>query len=218
MGKQWKQWQTLFSWAPKITVDGDCNHEIKRRLLFRWKAMTNLDSILKSRDLADKVLYSQSYGFSSSHVCMWELNHKESWVPKNWCFWTVVLEKTLESPLDFEEIKTVNPKGNQHWIFIGRIDALKLKLQYFGPLMWRADALEKIMMLGKTEGRRRRGQRMRCLDGITNSIGMSFSELREMVKDREAFRAAVHGVTKSWTPLSIWTSMYKINVVLAKGI
>ena len=110
----------------KITTDSDCSHEIKRHLLLGRKAMTNLDSILKSRDisLSTKVhLYSQSYGLSSSHVWMWELDHKEGWALKNWCFWTVVLVKTLESPLDCMEIKPVNPKGNQPWIFIGRNDA-----------------------------------------------------------------------------------------------
>ena len=98
--------------------------------------MTNLDSILKCRDyFANKGLYSQSYVFSSSHVWMWELNHKEGWVPKNWCFWTVVLEKTLESPLDCKEIKPVNPKGNQPWIFIGRADA-----EAEAPILWPPDA------------------------------------------------------------------------------
>ena len=109
----------------KITADGDCSHEVKRCLLLGRKAMTNLDSILKSRDitLPKKVHLSQSYGFSSSHVWKWELNYKESWALTNWCFWTVVLEKTLESPLYCEEIKPVNPKGNQSWIFIERTDA-----------------------------------------------------------------------------------------------
>ena len=95
----------------KTTADGDCSHEIKRCLLLGRKAMAILDSILKSRDFANKGPSGQSYGFSHSHVCMWELGHKETWVPKNWCFWTVVLEKTLESPLDCKEIKLVNPKG-----------------------------------------------------------------------------------------------------------
>ena len=109
----------------KITADGDCSHEVKRCLLLGRKAMTNLDSILKSRDitLPKKVHLSQSYGFSSSHIWKWELNYKESWALTNWCFWTVVLEKTLESPLYCEEIKPVNPKGNQSWIFIERTDA-----------------------------------------------------------------------------------------------
>ena len=108
----------------KITADGDCSHEIKRHLLFGRNAMTNLDSILKSKDhFANKGSSSQSYGFSSSHVRMWELEYKESWAPKNWCFWTVVLEKTLKSPLDSKEIQPVHPKAHQSWIFIGRTDA-----------------------------------------------------------------------------------------------
>ena len=109
----------------KITVDGNCSHEIKRSLLLGRKVMTNLDSIFKSRDitLPTKGLSSQNYGFSTSHVWMWELDYKESWVLKNWCFWAVVLEKTLESPLDCKEIQPVHPKGNQSWIFTGRTDA-----------------------------------------------------------------------------------------------
>ena len=101
---------------------------------------------------------SQSCGFSSSHVWMWQLDHKENWAPKNWCYWTVMLEKTLESPLDCKEIKPVHPKGNQPWIFIGRT-MLNLKLQYFGHLMRTASSLEKTLMVGKSEGRRRRGHR-----------------------------------------------------------
>ena len=109
---------------------------------------------------------------------MWELDCKESWVLKNWCFWTVVLEKTLESPLDCKEIQPVHPKGNQSWIFFGRTDA-EAETPYFGHLMWRTDSFEKTLMLGKIEGRRRRGwQRMRRLDGITDSMDMSLSKLR----------------------------------------
>ena len=108
----------------KITADGDCRHEIKRRLLLGRKVITNLDSILKSRHyFANKGLSSQSYGFSSNHVWMWELDHKESWATKNSCFWPLVLEKTLESPLDCKELQPVHPKGNQSWIVIGRTDA-----------------------------------------------------------------------------------------------
>ena len=124
MEKQWKQWETLFFLVSKITADGDCSHDIKRHLLLGRKAMSHLDSTLKSKDyFVDKGPSSQSYGFSSSHVWMWELDYTESWALKNWCFWTVVLEKTLKSPLDYKEIKPVNPKGNQSWIFIGRTDA-----------------------------------------------------------------------------------------------
>ena len=135
--------------------------------------MTNLDHILKSRDITNK---GPSYGFSSSRVWMWELDYKESWSVKNWCFWTVVLEKTLESPLDCKEIQPVHPKRKQSWIFIGRTDVEAETPEYFGHLMWRSDSLEKTLMLGKTEGRRRRGwQRLRWLDGITDSMDMSLS-------------------------------------------
>ena len=124
---------------------GQCSqsHNIKGCLLLGRKAMTNLDSILKSRHyFANKGPYSQSYVFFRSHVWMWELDCKEGWAPKNWCFWTVVLEKTLESPLDCKAIQPVHPKRNQSWISLEGL-MLKLKLQYLGHLMWRADSLEK---------------------------------------------------------------------------
>ena len=133
MGKQWKQWHFIFL-GSKIMTDGDCRHEIKRCLLLGRKAMTNLDSILKSRDINNKGQSSQSCGFSSSHVWMWDLGYKESWALKNWCFWTVVLEKTLESPLDRKEIQPVHSKGDQSWVFIGWTDA-----KAETPILWPPD-------------------------------------------------------------------------------
>ena len=126
----------------KITVDGDCSHEIKRHLLLGRKAMTNLDSTLKSRDITNKGPSSQNYGFSSSHVWTWELDYKESWGVKNWWFWTAVLEKTLESPLDYKEIQPVHPKGDQSWVFFGRNEA-----EADTPILWPPDV--KSWLLGK---------------------------------------------------------------------
>ena len=130
--------------GPQITADGDCSHEIKRRLLLGRKAMTNLDSILKKQRhyFASKSPSSQGYGFSNGHIWMWELDCEESWAPKNWCFWTVVLEKTVESPLDCKEIQPVRPKGDQSWIFFGRTVA-----EAETPILWPPDA--KNWLIGK---------------------------------------------------------------------
>ena len=180
------------------------SHEIKRYLLLGRKVMTNLDSILKSRDitLSTKVHLVKAM-VSNGHVWMWELECEESWALKNWCFWTVVLEKTLESPLDCKEIQPVHPKGDQ---LEGLM--LKLKLQYFGHLMQRANSFEKTLMLWKIEVRRRRGQqRMRWLDDITNSVDVGLGRFWELVMDRDTWRAVVHGVTKSRTWLSDWTEL-----------
>ena len=185
----------LYFWGSKITADGDCSREIKRCLLLRRKVMTNLDSIFKSRDIiCNKGPSSQGFGFSSGHVWMWELDCEESWALKNWCFWNIVLEKTLENPLNCREIHPVHSKGDQSWVFIGRTNT-----EAEAPILWQPHA--KSWLIGKDpDAGRDWGQEEKGTTEDEMAVwhhwlnGHEF----ELVIDREAWRAVIHGIAKSW--------------------
>ena len=208
MEKQWKRWQTLFGGGLQNHSDGDCSHKIKKTLAPGKKSYDKpRQCITKQRHhFANKGPYNQRYGFSSSHVRIWVLDLKEGWVLKNWCFRTVVLEKTLESPLDSEEIKPANRKGNQFWIFIGRTGAE-------APILWPLDAKSRLLGkdpdAGKDWGQEEKGVTEDVMVGWHYRLDEHEFEQAPGVADGQGSLAClgVHGVAKNQTWLSDWTEL-----------
>ena len=215
MGKQWKKWETFRFLSSKITADGDCSHEIKSHLLLQRKVVTNLDSTLKSRGITlPTKVHLVKASFSSGHVWMWELDYKENWVLKNWCFWTVVLETTLESPWDCKEIKPVNPKGNQSWIFIGRTGA-----EAETPILWLPDVkswlIGKDLDAGKDWRQEEKGTTEDEMVGWHHWLdGREFEQALGVGDGQEAWCAAIRGVAKSRTQVIDWTELKDVHLLV----
>ena len=208
MGKQGKKCQT-FSGLQNHCRCGDCSHEIKRHLLLGRKVMTSLNSIFKSRDitLPTKVRLVKAMVFPSGHIWMWELDCEERWAPKNWCFWTVVLEKTLESPLNCKDIQPVHPKRDRYWVFIGWAD-----VEPETPILWPPDVKSWLIWkdpdAGKDWRQEEKGTTEDEIIGWHHQLnGHEFGKFRELLMDREAWHAAVHRITKNRTQLNNWTEL-----------